>query len=253
MDTRLSERDRAEVLRSAEEARKLVVEPVNLAEIERYVNPPSDTAYPLEYAFHLLGDVRGRTVLDFGCGTGENIVPLVLRGAHVIGLDVSPELVGLARQRLDGAGLNADLRVASAYATGLPDESVDVIFSISLIHHLDIAQVTQEMLRILAKGGRAILKEPIRFSASYARLRNFLPAHGDISEYEHPLTRTEFANVCTPFKPEGVRYFRLPFVPLLLRINARASLWRVDRWLIRHCPMVNRYATSVVVCLQKPD
>jgi SAM-dependent methyltransferase len=200
----------------------------------------------LEYAFHLLGDVRGKTVLDFGCGTGENIVPLVLRGAHVIGLDVSPELVGLARQRLDGAGLNADLRVASAYATGLPDESVDVIFSISLIHHLDIAQVTQEMLRILAKGGRAILKEPTRFSASYARLRNFLPAHGDISEYEHPLTRTEFANVCTPFKPEGVRYFRLPFVPLLLRINARASLWRVDRWLIRHCPMVNRYARRLL-------
>jgi SAM-dependent methyltransferase len=186
MDTRLSERDRAEVQRSAEEARKLVVEPLDLSEIERYANPPSDTQYPLEYAFHLLGDVRGKTVLDFGCGRGENVVPLVLRGAHAIGLDVSPELIGLARQRLDNAGLKADLRVGSAYATDLPDGSVDVIFSISLIHHLDIGQVTGEMLRILAKGGRAILKEPIRFSASYARLRNLLPARGDISEYEHP-------------------------------------------------------------------
>jgi SAM-dependent methyltransferase len=135
MDTRLSERDRAEVLRSAEEARKVVVEPIDLDELERYGDPPADTPYPLEYAFHLLGDIRGRTVLDFGCGTGENIVPLALRGAHVIGLDVSPDLVSLARQRLDGAGLSADLRVASAYATGLPDRSVDVIFSISLIHH----------------------------------------------------------------------------------------------------------------------
>jgi SAM-dependent methyltransferase len=220
MDTQLSERDRAEIERSAEEARKLVVEPVDWVQVERYVNPPSDTPYPLEYAFHLLGDVRGKTVLDFGCGAGENIVPLVKRGAHVIGLDVSPELVGLARQRLERAGLKADLRVASAYATGLPDGSVDVIFSISLIHHLDIGQVREEMLRILAKDGRAILKEPIRFSTIYARLRALLPAQGDISEYEHPLTRAELANVCAPFEPEGMRYFRLPFVPLMLRVGA---------------------------------
>jgi len=32
----------------------------------RYANPPADTAYPLEYAYHQLGDVQGRTVLDFG-------------------------------------------------------------------------------------------------------------------------------------------------------------------------------------------
>jgi len=93
MDPRLAERDRAEVLRSADEARKMVVPPVNRTQVERYLNPPSNTAYPLEYAFHLLGDVRGKTVLDFGCGTGENLVPLVERGARVIGMDISPELV----------------------------------------------------------------------------------------------------------------------------------------------------------------
>jgi SAM-dependent methyltransferase len=57
-------------------------------------------------------------VLDFGCGAGENIVPLLERGAHIIGLDVSPELVGLARQRVDGAGLKADLRCAATAGTG---------------------------------------------------------------------------------------------------------------------------------------
>jgi SAM-dependent methyltransferase len=41
-------------------------------QIARYLNPPADTAYYLEYAYHLLGDVRGRRVLDFGCGNGEN-------------------------------------------------------------------------------------------------------------------------------------------------------------------------------------
>jgi len=46
----LTERDRAEIRRSAQEARKIVLKP---ADVERYLNPPADTAYALEYAFHL--------------------------------------------------------------------------------------------------------------------------------------------------------------------------------------------------------
>jgi len=123
----------------------------------------------------------------------------------------------------------------------------------SLIHHLEIPSLLHEMLRILAKEGRVILKEPIRFSAGYARLRKLLPAREDveISDYEHPLTRDELAAVCTPFQQEGLRYFRLPFIPLFQRFGPQASLWSADRWLIRHLPWVNRYATSVVVHLQR--
>ena len=250
MDKQLEERDRAEVLRSAEEARKLVVEPIEAVQVKRYLNPPADTAYRLEYAFHLLGDVRGKTVLDLGCGSGKNLVALVERGAHVIGLDVSPELIAIAQQRLDKAGLKAIVRVGSAYETGLPDESVDVIFCINLIHHLDIPTMLGEMLRLLKKAGRVIIQEPIRFSATYGRLRKMLPARENVSEYEHPLTREELTAVCAPFKPEGLRYFRLPLIPLFEQISSRQRLlWSMDRWLIRHMTIINRYATVVVVRL----
>ena len=157
-DSRLSERDQAEIERSAEEARKIVLTGVDRAQLDRYRNPPRDTPFALEYAFHLLGDVRGKTVLDFGCGTGENIVPLAERGARVIGMDISPDLIALARKRLNDANLEARLEVGSAYDTGLPDESVDVIFCIALIHHLDIPRVVEEMARILVKGGVVILQ-----------------------------------------------------------------------------------------------
>src|SRR5579863_1150906 len=88
----LSERDRVEVERSAAEARRAVLVP---AEVERYLDPPADCLYGLEYAFYLLGDIRGKTVLDLGCGNGEKLPPLIKRGAHVIGMDISPELVDL--------------------------------------------------------------------------------------------------------------------------------------------------------------
>jgi len=69
--------EQSEVARSASEASKIVLRPIKF---ERYLNPPADTPNPLEYAFHLLGDARGRTILDLGCGSGEEMVPLVHRG-----------------------------------------------------------------------------------------------------------------------------------------------------------------------------
>ncbi len=36
--------------------------------IERYRNPPAETVYPLEYAYYLLGDIEGKTIVDYGCG-----------------------------------------------------------------------------------------------------------------------------------------------------------------------------------------
>lgn len=247
----LAQRDQAEIERSADEAAQVKVFPADRSQIERYLNPPSDTAFPLEYAFWLLGDVRGKTVLDFGCGSGENIVPLVERGARVIGIDISPELVELARKRLALAGAEATVRVGSAYETGLPNASVDVIFCVALVHHLDIERVRREMQRVLAKDGEIILKEPIRFSPSYARLRNLLPAQENVSEYEHPLTRAEFSAINEGFKADGIRYFRLPFVPLLSSVISARRLYKIDQRCLRAFPATSRYATCVVTKLSK--
>src|SRR5690348_16362479 len=134
----LFDRDRAEVARSAAEAAKVAITLVN---VDRYLDPPGNTPYGLEYAFYLLGDVRGKKVLDLGCGTGENLLPLIKRGADVVAMDISPELVELARRRLREAGITdrTDIvQVGSAYETGLLDESIDVVFSMALLHHLDL-------------------------------------------------------------------------------------------------------------------
>jgi SAM-dependent methyltransferase len=249
----LPDRDRSEIERSAAEAKKTLLEPFDPSEIERYLSPPADTAYALEYAYYLLGNVRGKTVLDVGCGTGENIIPLVERGARVIGVDISPELIALAQDRVKRANLCATILVGSAYETGLPDASVDVVFCMSLIHHLDIARFRDEMYRILVPDGAIILKEPIRFSRAYAKLRSLLPDRDDISDYEHPVTRDELSVMTLPFQVEGTRYFRLPIVPVVGRIfppGVDVARMTSD-WLLRHIPATNHYATAIVMKLQK--
>jgi magnesium-protoporphyrin O-methyltransferase len=45
-------------------------------------------------------DLRGTRVLDAGCGTGALAVEAARRGAHVVAIDLSPTLIGLARERL---------------------------------------------------------------------------------------------------------------------------------------------------------
>ncbi|MGA7402546.1 MAG: methyltransferase domain-containing protein [Candidatus Sulfotelmatobacter sp.] len=252
-DSKVFDRDQAEVERSAEEARNTVLKDADRTQIDRYLSPRSDTVYSLEYAFYLLGDVRGKTVLDLGCGTGENIIPLLERGARVTGIDISPDLIALAEQRLRKARKEATVRTGSAYDTGMKTGSVDIVFCMSLVHHLDVERVRDEMLRILATGGVVILKEPIRFSKAYAFLRGLLPARGNISEFEHPLTREELATMTEHFEVQGTRYFRLPSLPLIVGIlpSLSSAVWKADGWVLRHCPPMRRYATVAAMRLVK--
>jgi magnesium-protoporphyrin O-methyltransferase len=85
----------------------------------------------------LPADLRGRRVLDAGCGTGAFAVEAARRGAEVVAVDVSPTLVGLARQRaaaLDLGGGSLSFRVGDMLdpAHGRFDH---VVAMDSLIHY----------------------------------------------------------------------------------------------------------------------
>jgi len=56
-----------------------------------------------ETMLNTLGDVRGKRILDAGCGAGQMTHELALRGAEVIAVDISPSLVEIARKRLPDA------------------------------------------------------------------------------------------------------------------------------------------------------
>jgi SAM-dependent methyltransferase len=232
----LRQRDADEIERSRQEAEETELTP---CDVERYLSPPGDSAFPLEYTFYLVGDIANKTVLDLGCGTGESVVVLVHKGARVIGIDISPELVDLARRRvqMQCAGLpGPELLSRSGYETGLGNASVDVVLSNALLHHLDLPTVLKEMQRILKPGGRLIINEPVRLLRFLAVARRLFPDRGNISEYEHPLTAEEYAQVQEFFSMAQERAFRLPFVSLAIKLRAPQKylrrLQRLDCWLL---------------------
>ncbi|HYG80839.1 MAG TPA: methyltransferase domain-containing protein [Pyrinomonadaceae bacterium] len=252
--------ERVEVERSSSEASRtdpaeLVYTEGNLA---RYMDPPADTCYPLEYAYHLLGDVRGLRVLDFGCGNGENTVLLARRGAQVYGMDISHDILKLAEQRLrlNGVTSGVHLFVASAHDVALADESIDVVFGMNILHHLKLPLVAREVHRVLHKGGRAIFEEPVRNSKFVGFVRNLIPYRSpDVSPFERPLTDAELREFASGFSEYSHRAFKLPYINLANVLPGAGRLgkplYRLDGKLLRSFPSLGYYATTRVVAMVK--
>jgi SAM-dependent methyltransferase len=255
----LEERERAEIHRSACDARQSTKPLLVPAEtIARYCDSSPTTVFPLEYAFHLLGDVNGKTVLEYGCGGGTYTVALANRGARVIAFDISPDLVALAKKRLEANRCEGvELLLGSAHSLPFPDESIDVIFGMAILHHLDLDIASRELTRVLRKGGRAIFKEPLRNSKTYAWLRQFLPKRANVSPFERPFTDREIEDFAQPYTYRD-RMFQLP----LSRIAHVLPFWSdsavrlcayVDTYLLRKFPSLTYYATVKVFEIVKED
>ena len=259
-DPRLTEWERAEIARSRQQAtRSRGVRPTSPAVMRRYENPDADTPYPLEYVYHLVGDVHGKNVLDIGCGDGRDASLLAARGAFVYGLDLSPALLRRAeiRARADGRETHVRFLCGSAHAVPLPEASMDLVVGNAVLHHLDLARASREVSRVLRPGGRAIFKEPIRQSRLLRTIRPLIPyRQPDISPFERPLQKSEIDTFSEQFHRLRQRAFMLPFVPAatLLRLprTCQARAAALDGRLLARYPRLQRYATVVVFELRKP-
>lgn len=217
-------------------------------DLERYSSPQPDTPYQLEYSAYLLGDLSGRTVVDYGCGAGENSVLLAKRNAHVIGIDISPDLLELAKHRMELHGIhnNYDFRVGSCLDTGLPDHSVDGVFAIAILHHLvvDLDGAAREIRRILKPRGFLILQEPIRDNSLARVARRLVPARAeDISPQERCLTTPELLHFVSGMEIAAIRKFRLPHLVFLSGDWA----YKLDGALLRALPFLAHFATNCVI------
>ena len=256
----LGQWEEAELVRSRVQASLTRgVKPTAQRILQRYAAPHPDTPYALEYAYHLLGDVRGRTVLDFGCGDGRDTALSAARGAHVVALDLSPDLLAIAQKRIAADAPAGTVRIlcGSGHAVPLPDESVDVVFGQAVLHHLDLTRSAAEVYRVLRPGGRAIFKEPIRESKLIRAIRPLIPyRQPDISPYERPLRRAEIDEFARRFELCRSRVFGLPFVRAaeLLGTSKRVQnkSYALDAHLIARYPALRRCASIIVFELRKP-
>lgn len=100
----------------------------------------------------------GEKVLDVATGTGITAIAARERGAKVTGIDLTPELIAVARKTAAAAGFDdIDFREGDAEALPFPDASFDVV--LSTCGHMfapDQARVGAELARVTRPGGRVV-------------------------------------------------------------------------------------------------
>jgi SAM-dependent methyltransferase len=103
---------------------------------------------------HVLGDVRGRDVIELGCGAAQWSIALARRGARPVGVDLSETQLAHAAALMAEAGVAFPLVHASAEAVPLPDASFDIAFcDHGAFTFADPLRTVPEAARLLRDGG----------------------------------------------------------------------------------------------------
>jgi ubiquinone/menaquinone biosynthesis C-methylase UbiE/DNA-binding transcriptional ArsR family regulator len=163
-----------------------------------------------------LADKPIRALLDLGTGTGrmlELFAPDIERG---LGLDLSLDMLALARARLDRAGLqHCSVRHGDIYNLALPRDSFDAVIIHQVLHYLDDGpRAIREAARVLRPGGRMLVVD-------------FAPHDLEFLREQHAHQRLGFAaeTVTQWFEAAGLEPVRQQTLPPGPEGKIAVSLW----------------------------
>jgi len=98
----------------------------------------------------LLKNIKGKKILDLGCGTGIYTKILKKRGADIQGIDISPKMIELAKQNVK----NVNFRVGSVYRLPYKSGIFDIVVASLVVHYFsDLDRAFREIRRVLKKNG----------------------------------------------------------------------------------------------------
>jgi len=116
------------------------------------------------------GLAPGLDVLELGCGTGLFTREFARSGARLTAIDISPDLLALAKKEVPAA--NVEFVEGNAYSMGFPGNRFDCVVGSSVLHHLDAVRALSECFRVLKPGGTLAFTEPNMLNPQIALEKN---------------------------------------------------------------------------------
>jgi ubiquinone/menaquinone biosynthesis C-methylase UbiE/DNA-binding transcriptional ArsR family regulator len=161
-----------------------------------------------------------KRLVDLGSGTGRMLTLLAPHAEAALGLDLSQQMLNLARNRVTEAGLaRCELRHGDIFATRLPDESADLVVVHQVLHYLtDPAAAVKEAARIVAPGGKLVIAD-------------FAPHRLEFLREQHQHRRLGFAEpeMARWLGDAGLKSVRVSALPPADKAGLTVKIWTAER------------------------
>jgi ubiquinone/menaquinone biosynthesis C-methylase UbiE len=106
--------------------------------VERFESPERDAYQMPEKVIDALGELKGKTIMDIGAGSGYFSVKLAKHAERIIAADVSKEFQEFLRIRIAKENIkNITLRLLPFDSPELKEQEVDMVFMSNTYHHID--------------------------------------------------------------------------------------------------------------------
>ena len=233
------------------------------------------TSPELRYIHKRLAPVKGKSVLDLGCGFGEASVYFALCGARVTAVDLSPKMLEAASSLAERHDTTITTHLSAVEDLDLEvQDKFDVIYAGNLFHHADVNAVLDRILPLLDRDGTLVCWDPLVYNPLIRIYR--LMATKVHTRDEHPLTRKDVRDIRARFHRSETRFYWLAslmiFVIMAFQLknpnkirywkavvhDARkwgrlyGMLEKIDRVLLKILPASKWLFWNVVVVAERP-
>ena len=205
----------------------------------------------------IYGDVAGKRILEYGCGTGSHSLEIARRGGRVVGIDISEVGIRKARERAAEAGVTgAEYEVMDAEKMTFPDGTFDLVIGEGILHHLNLEASYAEISRVLKPTGHAVFMEPLGHNLAINAFRNATPSMRTADE--HPLLRGDLRLAERYF--DGLRFEHHHLFSFGALLLVRTPLFRpvvnaldaVDRAAFKVLPPLRMASWYVIMDMGRP-
>jgi 2-polyprenyl-3-methyl-5-hydroxy-6-metoxy-1,4-benzoquinol methylase len=206
------------------------------------------TAPEMRYITKRLGNIKGKKLLDVGCGLGEASVYFAILGADVTSSDLSQGMLDATTRLATANGVSVRQHIASAEDMQLPlDAKFDIIYAGNLLHHVDINETISRIKGHVAPGGVLVTWDPLDYNPAINIYRSM--ATDVRTPDEHPLKIGDIETFRKHFGTVETRYFWFTtlIIFVLMALGQRRNpnkerFWKVilqegDKWAWLYKPL----------------
>ena len=224
---------------------------------ERYRNPEHKWDWRQQSAI-LLGNLRGKILLDYGCGMGEEATYFAKLGAQVTAIDISTKGIEITQNRAlyNGVKDSVHAYVMDCLNVQLPAESFDIVHGFGILHHVGLHAGLLQVRQLLKPGGHAVFMEWMGNSSTVEWLKTAVypeTYYSRKTKHEEPLRWADIQRESNEWSslqtyPYHLTYRMRNKFPAIRRLR---GFERLDSALLMLCPPLTHFAGGVVIHVRK--